>query len=30
VLSGFSGFPAGPLIILTNAAIFLLSAIFKR
>lgn len=29
-VSEFSGFPAGPLIILANAAIFLISTIFKR
>ena len=30
MISEFSGFPAGPLIILVNAVIFLISAIFKR
>ena len=29
-ISEFSGFPAGPLIILANAVIFLISTIFKR
>jgi ABC-type Mn2+/Zn2+ transport system permease subunit len=29
-VSEFSGFPAGPLIILVNAVIFLISAIFRR
>jgi zinc transport system permease protein len=29
-VSEFSGFPAGPLIILVNAVIFLISAVFKR
>ncbi len=29
-ISEFSGFPAGPLIILANAVIFLISAVFKR
>jgi ABC-type Mn2+/Zn2+ transport system permease subunit len=30
LISEFSGFPAGPLIILANAIIFLISTIFKR
>jgi len=30
LISEFSGFPAGPLVILANTVIFLLSTVFKR